>query len=219
MRIDLAGETVELLPERALFWPRQGALFIADTHWGKAATFRSQAIPVPVGSTRDDLERLSDVLRRTGAERLVILGDLLHAPEGRRPETFDAIEQWRAAWPGLRVLLVRGNHDRRAGDPPPEWGFEVANEPFAMPPFALRHYPCEEEGLYCLAGHTHPKIGLRGLGGEKITAPCFQVGARVAVLPAFSSFAAGGLLQPQAGERYFLIADDEVLEAPLQLAR
>lgn len=219
MRIELAGETVELLPDRALFWPRQRALFVADTHWGKAAAFRSQAIPVPVGSTRDDLERLSDVLHKTGAQKLVVLGDLLHAPEGRRPETFEAIEQWRAAWPNLRVLLVRGNHDRRAGDPPPEWKFEVADEPFAMPPFALCHYPQEVEGQYCLAGHTHPKIRLRGLGAEKITAHCFQVGARVTVLPVFSSFAAGGVLAPRAGERYFLVAEDEVVEAPSRLAR
>lgn len=215
MRIELAGETVELLPERALSWPRRGALFLADTHWGKAAAFRSQAIPVPVGSTRDDLARLTRILRKTGAERLVILGDLLHAAEGRRPETFEAVAEWRAAWPELPVLLVRGNHDRRAGDPPPEWGFTLADEPVEMGPFALRHYPREEDALYCLAGHTHPKIRLSGPGGERITAPCFQVSGRVAVLPAFSSFAAGGLLQPKPGERYFLIADDEVVEAPI----
>ena len=214
MRIEIAAETVEMLPQRALWWPRRQTLFLADAHWGKAAAFRSRAIPVPVGSTRDDLARLSCALRETGAERLVVLGDLLHAREGRRPETFAAVQEWRASRPNLDVLLVRGNHDRHAGDPPPEWRFELADEPVEMAPFALRHYPREEDGLYCLAGHTHPKIRLRGPGGERITAPCFQVGERVAVLPAFSSFAAGGLLRPKPGERYFLIADDEVVEAP-----
>ena len=32
--ITLAGEAVVLLPERALWWPRERALFVADVHLG-----------------------------------------------------------------------------------------------------------------------------------------------------------------------------------------
>ena len=32
------------------------------------------------------------------------------------------------------VVLVRGNHDERAGDPPPAWGVRVVAEPHPLPP-------------------------------------------------------------------------------------
>ena len=40
----MAGESVELWPQRALFWPAGGTLFIADPHFGKAAAFRNFGI-------------------------------------------------------------------------------------------------------------------------------------------------------------------------------
>jgi metallophosphoesterase superfamily enzyme len=44
-----------LLPEKAVFWPAQGMLIIADIHFGKAASFRAQGIPVPRGTTTENL--------------------------------------------------------------------------------------------------------------------------------------------------------------------
>ena len=46
-RATLAGEAVELLPERALHWIRERTLFVADVHLGKAAAFRAGGVPVP----------------------------------------------------------------------------------------------------------------------------------------------------------------------------
>lgn len=83
--IEIAGEELELLPERAIHWPARRTLFVADTHWGKAATLRAYSIPVPMGGTDDDLERLSRALEKTDARRLIVLGDALHAREGRSP--------------------------------------------------------------------------------------------------------------------------------------
>ncbi|TXD50975.1 DEAD/DEAH box helicase, partial [Ralstonia sp. TCR112] len=51
LAIQCAGETVWLLPERALWWPVQRMLMVADAHFGKAATFRARGVPVPAGST------------------------------------------------------------------------------------------------------------------------------------------------------------------------
>src|SRR3982074_1557313 len=53
LTIELAGEEIILLPERAIYWPRAETLFVADTHWGKDATFRAAAIAVPGGTLRD----------------------------------------------------------------------------------------------------------------------------------------------------------------------
>ncbi|MEE7547733.1 hypothetical protein HF319_12415, partial [Xanthomonas sp. Kuri4-1] len=47
----LAGETVELLGDRALYRPARRALLIADLHLGKADVFRRAGIGLPAGGT------------------------------------------------------------------------------------------------------------------------------------------------------------------------
>src|SRR5581483_12363457 len=47
IRVGLQGESLLLLPERALLWERTGTLVVADAHLGKAAAFRAAAIPLP----------------------------------------------------------------------------------------------------------------------------------------------------------------------------
>src|SRR5262249_50769057 len=44
--VEIAGERVTLLAERAAYWQRTRTLLVADTHFGKAATFRAAGIPV-----------------------------------------------------------------------------------------------------------------------------------------------------------------------------
>lgn len=209
--IELAGERVVLLPERALFWPRGAALIAADLHWGKDATFRAAGLAIPPGITAGDLARLDLALARSGATRLLLLGDLLHARAGRDPAAFAHIAEWRASHSQLEITLVRGNHDRGAGDPPIEWRFECVNEPWAEPPFVLRHHPQEEMDGYVLAGHLHPAVRLRGAGRQQARLACFWLGARVGVLPAFGGFTGGALVAPEPGDRVFVLADDAVL--------
>lgn len=79
MKLSLAGESVELMAEKALWWPAARTLFIADLHLGKAASFRALGQPVPSGTTQDNLDRLSALIDRHAAARLVFLGDFLHA--------------------------------------------------------------------------------------------------------------------------------------------
>lgn len=210
---ELAGEPVALLPERALYWPRGRALVIADAHLGKTAAFRAAAIAVPETPTAADLARLDLALDRTGAARLIVLGDMLHARAGRAPAVLDAVAAWRARRPGLELLLVRGNHDRGAGDPPPSWGVACVDEPCAMPPFALRHTPTPDPAGYALAGHLHPAAALAGPGRQRERLPCFLVGPRLAVLPAFGSFTGAATVRPRPGERVFVVAGDSVVEA------
>ena len=88
---EVAGEKLVLLPERAVFWPKRKALFIADFHLGKAATFRSAGIPLPSGTTRENLERLDRAVVNTKARQVIFLGDFLHAASGRAPRTLDVL--------------------------------------------------------------------------------------------------------------------------------
>ncbi len=209
LTVELAGETLCLLPERAVHW--RSTLLIADTHWGKAATLRANAVPVPHGTTAEDLARLSSALARTGAERLVILGDVIHARQGRSPATLGTLARWRERHPGIAILLVRGNHDQRAGDPPEELGIRCVDAPFAEPPFVYRHFPHESREGYVLSGHIHPAIKLYGGGLQRATLPCFYFGRRVGILPAFGGFTGMGRIHPGPEDRVYAIAGDEVI--------
>jgi DNA ligase-associated metallophosphoesterase len=211
--LDLAGEQLRLLPERAVFWPSACALVVADLHWGKAAAFRSAGIPIPGGATRRDLDRLDAAIARTGARRLIVLGDLFHARAGRvATRTLADLRRWRGERDALEIQLVRGNHDRHAGDPPADLRVNCLDAPAFMPPFVLRHEPLAAEAGYTLAGHVHPGIVLAGRGLFRERLPCFVVGERLAVLPAFGSFTGLGMVTPEEGERVFVVADDEVVE-------
>jgi DNA ligase-associated metallophosphoesterase len=210
--VELAGERVVLLGERALFWPAASLLLVADPHWGKAAAFRAAGLPVPGGTTTEGLARLTRALERTGAGRLVFLGDLLHAREGRAPRTLAAARAWRERHPRVEMALVRGNHDRRAGDPPPELGIEPRDAPWVLPPFVLAHHPAASPAGYVLAGHVHPSVTLRGRGRQRKRLPCFHLGARVGVLPAFGAFTGTADVLPLPGDRVFVVAGDEVVE-------
>jgi DNA ligase-associated metallophosphoesterase len=205
-----AGEALWLLPERAVYWPAQRTLLLADPHFGKAAAFRAGGIPVPAGTTADNLARLDSALAATGATQLVCLGDLLHARAGRVARTVEAVAVWRARHEQLQWLLVRGNHDRHAGDPPPAWRITCLDEPVVDAPFVWRHEPREAEEGYVLAGHVHPAVRL-GRGALAETLPCFVFGRRVGILPAFGDFTGQATLRPQPEDRLFVLAGDEVI--------
>jgi len=216
LRIGLLGETFRLLPEKAALWERTGTLVVADVHLGKAAAFRAAALPMPGGTTTEALARLSAALDRTAARRLLLLGDFFHARAGRAGRTLEAIAAWRERHADLGVVLVRGNHDRGAGDPPEEWRFTCCDEPLIEPPFAFRHHPvdepADEPAGYVLAGHVHPAIHLLGPGRQSERLPCFLFGERVALFPAFGGFTGGAGVRPRPGDRAYVIAEDEVVE-------
>ena len=206
------GEELLLLPERAVYWPRTRTLLVADPHFGKAATFRSAGVPVPAGTTDGTLARLDATLARTGARRLLFLGDFLHARQSRSVATIDALGSWRERHAGLSVVLVRGNHDRRAGDPPAELQVSCADAPLIEPPFAFVHHPVEVSGVYSLAGHIHPGATMVGRGRQRLRLPCFWFCGQWAVLPAFGEFTGLATVEPEIGDQVFVIAGDEVHE-------
>jgi len=210
--VRLGGEDVVLLAERALFWPRAGTLVAADLHWGKAATFRAAGIPVPVGATSDDLSRLDSALFLTCARRLVVLGDLFHAKAGRiATQTLAELRRWRMLRDELEIMLVRGNHDRHAGDPPDDLRINCVNAPAFVPPFVLRHEPAVSPEGYTLAGHLHPGIVLAGPALQRERLPCFWLAPHCAVLPAFGSFTGSASIVPGPEDRIFVVAEQDVI--------
>ncbi len=208
----VAGERLVLMPERVAFWPARRALFVADFHLGKAAAFRHAGIPLPSGTTTENVMRLDRALQRTGAGEVVFLGDFLHSAQGRAPRTLGRFAEWRRSRAQVALTVVRGNHDARAGDPPSEWDVRCIDPGERMGTFVLNHEPGAVRGGYALSGHIHPAVRLSGAGEKALRLPCFWFGARYGVLPAFGAFTGNAEVLPRHGDQVYVIAEQEVLK-------
>lgn len=207
--VSVASVPLELRPDRSLFWPANSTLVVSDLHWGKVQTFQKAGIPMPGGLLERDLERLDLALEETQARRLLVLGDLVHAKEGITPGLVRRIAAWRAARP-IPLVLVRGNHDRRSGALPESWQIQEV-EFLQEGPFYFQHEPAEEGEYFGWAGHVHPACLLKGRA-DSLRLPCFAVGIRQGILPAFSEFT-GGVTPPRLlGLRLFAVTGTRVME-------
>ena len=121
---------------------------------------------------------------------------------------------WRRQHAALELVLVRGNHDDRAGDPPAALGVRAVDEPWPLGPLALCHHPQTVPGAYVLAGHVHPGVVLVGRARQRLRLPCFRFGATLGVLPAFGAFTGLQVVRPTPGEQVYAIADDRVVPLP-----
>lgn len=202
--IELAGQKLWLLPDKAVYWPARKALLLADVHIGKAASYRALHQPVPRGTTEATLARLDALLAEHDCEQLIVLGDFLHARTARAPATLARVQAWRERHPELRIVLIRGNHDRNAGDPPVELGIDVVDEPYVVGPFALQHEPKAHPALTVLSGHVHPVFVLRGRARQRLRLPCFRIDEKVSLLPAFGEFTGGWEIEPAGTSQVYL---------------
>lgn len=214
LEIEVHGVRLCLLPQRAAWLPDHGTLLVADAHLGKAVSFRKLGVPVPEATTEANLDRLSQVIERTGAQRLVFLGDLLHSTRARADGTVEAVSRWRAGHAEVSMDLVPGNHDRHAGAPPPAWNIQLLPGPFAVAGLWLCHEPDPVPDRFALGGHLHPCAVLGGRAHDRLRLPCFHFGARVGVLPAFGAFTGMHVMPRAPGDRVYVVADDEVHALP-----
>lgn len=208
MHLSLAGEPVTLRPDPALVWG--DTAFVADVHLGKVDTFRAHGIGLPRGADADTLQRLSTLMADTGAGRLVVLGDLIHAAEGLTDAVLDAWDAWLRKHAALDVVLVRGNHDRRAPGFPGDRPMRVSDDALVEPPFVLQHRPDASDDGYVLAGHVHPAHVMR-LGRRRERLPCFHATPDAMTLPAFGEFTGGATVTPGGADRVYVVAGDAVI--------
>lgn len=211
--LDLAGERLLLRADHSLFWPAGATLFVADTHFGKGAVFRRQGVSVPAGTTANDLARLERALQDTGAQRLVVLGDFVHAPPTSDEPWLTRFAEWRARHGDIEIVVTRGNHDR-VKRLPLELAIDWQPGARVIGPFVCQHEPGEDVRGPVLAGHIHPVVRLAA-AGERARCPAFWVQSGGIVLPAFCGFAGGARVAPSAADRVFVIGEGQVIEARL----
>lgn len=223
--IELAGQRLVLRSDGLVHWPAQRTLLVADTHLGKDASFRAGGTPVPATVTEHDCARLADAVRSTAAGQLIVLGDLVHGPASWSTDVVAALERLRERTPGVELVLVRGNHDRFAGDPPSQLGWTCVDPGWCVAGLQAVHDPSERSGASsALAGHLHPAIRLSDPVGS-LRADCFWLrthgnnGGATLVLPAFGTFTGRKMAEAGPGDRVLAIGHGTVIEVGARARR
>jgi len=204
LALKIGSTTLMLLADKAIFWPEQQALLIADVHFGKAAAYRALGQPVPQGTTTANLKRLDALVDAYRPQQIIFLGDFLHAPKSHAPATLAVLHEWRKKHLDLRLVLVRGNHDIKAGDPPPSLEVEMVNEPYLLGNIALQHIPSPHATHHVVAGHVHPTFRLQGKGRQSLRLPCFHHEPALTLLPSFGDFTGGYAVEKTSTSKVYV---------------
>jgi metallophosphoesterase superfamily enzyme len=112
------------------------------------------------------------------------------------------------------MVLVEGNHDRRAGPPEPQLGIDLVPEPWPVAGVALCHHPSFLPGVTVLAGHLHPCVRLSARAGDAARLPCYWLRQGLWILPAFGEFTGGAAFAREPGDRVVAVAGDRLFEIP-----
>ena len=186
-----AGQEFALVGQRALYWPRERALLVADLHLEKASFFARTGQFLPPYDSRETLERLARAVKATGARRVYTLGDNFHDAEGAARLEPHAAGMLDALTRALDFVWITGNHD--AGGEAEVGGTTV--EELAIAGMILRHEAQPGETRPELSGHFHPRLQLK-VREKRIRRPCAVLsadgaGAGRMILPAFGALTGG----------------------------
>jgi DNA ligase-associated metallophosphoesterase len=181
-----AGEEMRLTQARALFWPRERALLVADLHLEKASFFAVRGQMLPPYDSRETLERLALAVRETSARRVFALGDNFHDGKGAARLEPHAAGMLAALTRALDWVWITGNHDAGAETIA---GGTLADE-VDTGGLVLRHKANATETRPELSGHFHPRLTLSARG-RRIARPCAVVSERRLILPAFGALTGG----------------------------
>ena len=209
MNIVLRGEELTLLPEKAIYWPIQRLLLIADVHLGKVEHFRKAGIAVPAEAGEANYHVLQELILEHSPERVIFLGDLFHSSYNYDWELFnDFLESHNH----ISFELIRGNHDILHRSQYDRTDMTVHQERITIGSFILTHDPVEHEDYYNLCGHIHPCYKMRGKSRQYLRLPCFYFGQRGGILPAIGSFTGMHPVTTQDGDRVYVVVDDQIIQ-------
>ncbi len=180
-----AGEEMLLVGGRALFWPRENALLVADLHLEKASFFAKHGQMLPPYDSRETLGRIAEDLRITGARRVFCLGDNFHDSAGTLRLEPHAAGMLAALTTATDWVWITGNHDADAV----HTAGTIAEE-LEVSGLILRHRTKRGETRPELSGHYHPKLTI-AVRGRRIARPCAVASESRIILPAFGALTGG----------------------------
>lgn len=180
------GETLQLEPSGAVWWPAEKILVLADLHFEKGSSYGRSGQFLPPYDTRATLKRIAALVARLKPERVIALGDSFHDDGAGDRLDGEEIGLIGAMTHRLDWIWVEGNHDPN----PPAWlGGSVVSF-FGRAGLTFRHIPCTEPCVGEVAGHIHPAVRVNR-NGLSLRRRCFVSDGLRLVMPAFGAYAGG----------------------------
>lgn len=189
--LSFAGEEMFLIDGRALYWPRERTLLLADLHLEKASFFAGHGQMLPPYDSRETLERVANAIKQTGARRVITLGDNFHDSDGTSRLEPYAAGMLEALTRSFDWIWITGNHDEEMHR---SFGGALVDE-MELGGVMLRHIARKGETRPELSGHFHPKVRVR-IRDRHISRPCGVVSrsadrADRMIMPAFGALTGG----------------------------
>ena len=207
--IVIKSEELILTNQRALFWEQESALVLSDLHLGKTAHFRKNGIALPVDLIQEDLRRLSDLILHFKPQRIIVVGDFLHA--GKNSE-FELFKDFKGQFPELHIILVKGNHDRISEQHLLELGVSEIHNIYKKRHIVFSHENIESTTQFVISGHLHPGISLKSSIRKYLKFPCYIKTDNQLILPAFSSFTGLDTKNHPENSTYYFFSEEGIYE-------
>lgn len=184
LALNIAGETVTLLPGGGLWWAEQRVLVLSDLHFEKGSSYAARGQMLPPYDTDVTLDLVERLVGQWRPEICISLGDSFHdatsearlsAATRARIKTLTGMTDW---------VWVEGNHDP---DPPASLGGRAAKV-LRLGGLVFRHEPSGEHGE--IAGHLHP-VARVSAKGRSVRRKCFAADGTRLILPALGALTGG----------------------------
>jgi len=173
-----AGAEFKALLSGALYWPDHQTLLVADLHLEKMSSFAKSRQFLPPYDTKATIQRLTNDIAVTGAQRVIALGDSFHRDEGTTTLSDEDASALATLTQSIDWIWIAGNHDPSTH----ELGGNCC-ESVALDGLTLSHEP-DAKIANQIAGHLHPAAHVR-INGRSIRRACFVADETRLIMPAY----------------------------------
>ncbi len=182
-------------------------IIISDLHLGYESSLNAAGLMIPRFQYKKILQRLTEILSKTNARKIIVNGDLKHEFGKISKQEFKEIEDFINFLKEEfeEIILIKGNHDNFTRFIAENNGLNVYDY-YSVENHLILHgdkipeNPIKEDTI--IIGHEHPSIGLRS--GERIEKiKCFLKGKwnskNIIIMPSFNFISEGSdILQEKA---------------------
>lgn len=196
------NEDIELIDGMpAVFIRSLNSVVISDPHLGYEGVKAEQGMLIPKVNLMHLLKMLDACIRKTGADRLIIDGDIKNefstVDAEELNELIDLLQFVKER--GTRLTIVKGNHDNFVERYKESFKLEIYAQEFADNGYLFFHgekLPGKSRKTkFMIMGHEHPAIAVFNGAGRREKLRCFlygtALGVKLLVLPASNYFASG----------------------------
>ena len=180
---------IVLTPEKAAVI--KNTAIIADLHLGFENVMQDYGVAFPRMQIKDILESVENLVGKYSIERLIIAGDFKHEFSRNLPYEWEDVELFLRTFSGIKIEVVRGNHDNFLAAILAKHGVELKEE-IKVDEWTIVHGHKECNAEKIIMGHEHPAVKIRR--GGVYNFPCYlhvRGEREIIVLPAFSPLMSG----------------------------